>query len=205
MKIYHVSTGLLHVNTYFLVNEETNNAVAIDTGERYERIKEIEKNLNITIKAVLLTHAHFDHAGNVKKLQEDGVKIYISKIDAPKLLNEDNLAKDFGRKFNYCVADYTFSDGEILDIEGFKIKVLGTPGHTDGSVTFMVDNALFTGDTLFNGTVGRTDFPTGDYEQLVLSVRKLFSLDGNYTVYPGHDDFTDLERERKYNLLAEYD
>lgn len=205
MKIYHVSTGLLHVNTYFLVNEETNNAVAIDTGERYERIKEIEKNLNITIKAVLLTHAHFDHAGNVKKLQEDGVKIYISKIDAPKLLNEDNLAKDFGRKFNYCVADYTFSDGEILDIEGVKIKVLGTPGHTDGSVTFMVDNALFTGDTLFNGTVGRTDFPTGDYEQLVLSVRKLFSLDGNYTVYPGHDDFTDLERERKYNLLAEYD
>ncbi len=205
MKIYHVVTGALPVNTYFLVNEETRCAVAIDTGEVYPRIKAIEKDLDIKIKAILLTHAHFDHAGNVKRLQDDGVKIYISKIDAPKLLNDENLAKDFGRKFNYCKADYTFSDGEILDIEGIKIKVIATPGHTDGSVTFMVDNALFTGDTLFNGTVGRTDFPTGDAETLYNSVQKLFSFDGNYKVYPGHLGFTDLDTERKTNVMAEYD
>lgn len=205
MKLYHLMTGLLHVNTYILVNEDSKDAVIIDCGERYKQIEETVKSLGIKIVAVLLTHAHFDHSGCAKKLQDNGAKIYISNIDAPKLLNEQNLSGDFGRKFEYLTADHLFSDGDEFEIIGIKFKVILTPGHTDGSATFIVDNMLFTGDTLFLGSVGRTDFVTGNREDLITSVKKLFSLPGEYYVYPGHDDFTTLEHERKYNLMADYD
>ncbi len=204
MKLYHLQSGPLNVNSYFLVND-FNQAVVIDSGENYKKIKQVSEQYGFIINAVLLTHAHFDHSGNAKKLQDDGAKIYISKIDAKKLLNDDNLSIDFGRKFDYLTANYTFEDGDVLNICDIEIKVIATPGHTDGSVCFMVDNALFTGDTLFFGSVGRTDFKSGDREQMIKSIKKLFSLDGDYSVYPGHDDFTTLERERKYNIFAEYD
>lgn len=204
MKLYHLQSGPLNVNTYFLVNED-GQAVVIDSGENYKKIKSVEQQYNIKIVAVLLTHAHFDHCGNVKKLQDDGVKIYVSQIDAPKLLNDDNLGSDFGRKFEYLTADKTFNDKDELNICGINVKVLATPGHTDGSVCFMVDNLLFTGDTLFLGSVGRTDFKSGNRNDLVKSIKKLFALEGDYAVYPGHDEFTTLENERKYNVFAEYD
>ena len=204
MKLYNLVNGLLRVNTYFLVGD-SGDAVVIDCGESYKNVKQIESDLNVKIKAVLLTHAHFDHSGCAKKLQDDGAKIYISKLDAPKLLNEDNLSSSFGRKFDYLTADFTFSDGDELDVCGIKVKVIATPGHTNGSVCFLIENALFTGDTLFNGSVGRTDFKSGNRADMVLSLRKLFALDGDYPVYPGHDEFTTLEHERKYNIFAEYD
>ncbi len=204
MKIYHLQSGPLRVNSYFLVNNEKQ-AIVIDSGENYKKIKQTEQELGVKINAVLLTHAHFDHAGNAKKLQDDGAKIYVSKLDAPKLLNEDNLGSDFGRKFDYLTADFTFGDGDVLNICDFEIKVIATPGHTDGSVCFLIGNALFTGDTLFNGSVGRTDFKSGNRSDMVLSIKKLFALVGDYPVYPGHDEFTTLEHERKYNIFAEYD
>ena len=204
MKMYHLPTGLLHVNSYFLVNND-NEAVVIDGGENYKQVKQTADKYGFQIKAVLLTHAHFDHSGNSKKLQDDGAKIYISKTDAPKLLNEGNLSSAFGRKFDYLTADITFEDGEILNVCGFEIKVIATPGHTDGSVCFLFENMLFTGDTLFNGSVGRTDFPTGDRDALVASVKRLYSLKGDYNVFPGHDQFTTLEHERRFNTFVDYD
>lgn len=206
MKVFHVINGLLRVNSYYLVNEKTGNSVVIDPGENYNRVKTTQKECGFTVKAVLLTHAHFDHAGTAKKLQDDGAKIYISNIDAPKLHNDDNLSKQFGRKFNEdCFADFTFVDGDELEIEGISVKVLLTPGHTDGSACFIVDNMLFSGDTLFRESVGRTDFPTGNHDCLVKSVLKLFSLDGDYTVYPGHEEFTTLAHERKYNTFVDFE
>ncbi len=204
MKLYHLQSGPLNVNSYFLVNDK-NQAVVIDSGENYKKIKQVSEKFGFEVKAVLLTHAHFDHSGNAKKLQDDGAKIYISKIDAKKLLNDDNLSVDFGRKFEYLTADYTFEDGDVLNVCDITIKVIATPGHTDGSVCFMVENSLFTGDTLFFGSVGRTDFKSGNREEMVKSIKKLFNLEGDYTVYPGHDEFTTLGRERKYNIFAEYD
>ena len=204
MKLYHLINGLLRVNTYFLVND-LGEAVVIDCGESYKKVKQTEADLNVKIKAVLLTHAHFDHAGSAKKLQDDGAKIYVSKLDARKLKNDDNLGAEFGRKFDHLTPDYTFDDQDLLPVCGINFKVIATPGHTDGSVCFLVDNMLFTGDTLFYGTVGRTDFKSGSREDMVLSVKKLFALSGNYSVYPGHDEFTTLDNERKYNVLAEYD
>lgn len=204
MKLYHLQSGPLRVNSYFLVNDD-NQAIVIDSGENYKKIKQAESDLGFKIQAVLLTHAHFDHAGNAKKLQDDGAKVYISKLDAPKLLNEDNLSQDFGRKFDYLTADFTFEDGQDLEICGIKIKAVITPGHTDGSACFIVGNALFTGDTLFDGSVGRTDFKSGNREDMVKSIKRLFALPGDYTVYPGHDGFTTLDYQRKYNIFAEYD
>lgn len=204
MKIYHLISGPLGVNTYFLVGED-NQAVVIDCGENYKKIKQAELANNFTVKAILLTHAHFDHSGCAKKLQDDGVNVYISKLDAPKLLNDQNLSADFGRKFEYLTADYTFNDGDIISLFGIKIKVISTPGHTDGSVCFIVDNAIFSGDTLFLDSVGRTDFITGNRDDMVNSVKRLFALDRDYAVYPGHGEFTTLERERKFNVMAEYD
>lgn len=205
MKLYYLRSGPLKVNTYFLVNEETASAIVIDGGENYNLVKSTELKYSFKIKAVLLTHAHFDHAGNACKLQRDGATVYISEKDAPKLLNDDNLANDFGRTFEKFHADKTFKDGDELFIEGIKIKAIATPGHTDGSFTFVVDNMMFTGDTLFCESVGRTDFKTGDRNQLVDSIKKLFATDGDYTVYPGHEEFTTLSHERKYNLFVDYD
>lgn len=204
MKLYHLRSGPLRVNTYFLVNDQ-NQAIVIDSGENYKKVKQVESECAFKIKAVLLTHAHFDHAGNAKKLQDDGAKIYISKLDAPKLLNEQNLSRDFGREFDYLTADYTFEDGQTLNVCGIDVKIIATPGHTDGSVCFLVGNILFTGDTLFLESVGRTDFVTGDRDELVRSVKKLFALDGDYTIYPGHEEFTSLSHERKYNAFIDYD
>jgi glyoxylase-like metal-dependent hydrolase (beta-lactamase superfamily II) len=205
MKIYHVTTGLLGVNTYFLVNEQTKNAILIDGGESYKAIKKTESDLGVKITTLLLTHAHFDHAGNAGQLQKDGVKVLISEIDAQKLSNGLNLASDFGRKFNSFVPDETLKDGQVLNIEDIQIKVIATPGHTDGSLTFMIGNNLFTGDTLFFESIGRTDFPTGNKTQLINSVKKLFALEGDYNVYPGHQEFTTLSHERENNFFVDYD
>ncbi len=205
MKLLHLTSGPLGVNTYFLVNETTSSAVVIDSGESYKLMKKTEEQYGIKIKAVLLTHAHFDHAGNAKKLQDDGAKIYISKLDAPKLKNDLNLASGFGRKFDYLDADFTFEDGDEIELEGIRFKCLITAGHTDGSACFIVDNMIFSGDTLFLESVGRTDFPTGSREQIIASVKRLFALDGDYNVYPGHQEFTTLSHERANNMFVDYD
>ena len=205
MKLYHLRSGPLNVNTYFLVNEQTREAVIVDGGENYKKIKQVEEQLGVKIKAVLLTHAHFDHAGNAKKLQDDGAKVLVGKLDAHKLLDDGNLAHHFGRKFDCLQADKTLIDGEEFTECGITFKVLETPGHTNGSVTYLTENMLFTGDTLFLECIGRTDFPTGDKDTLINSVKKLFALDGEYTVYPGHDEFTTLSHERKFNLFVDYD
>ena len=204
MKLYHLITGPLRVNAYFLVNDK-GEAVAIDGGENYKKVKQAEETYGFKVKALLLTHAHFDHAGCAKKLQDDGAKVYISETDAPKLLNDGNLSGDFGRKFDYLTADITVGDGDEICECGMKFKVIATPGHTDGSICFLINDMLFTGDTLFWGSVGRTDFPTGNRDALVASVKKLFALPGEYSVYPGHEEFTTLSHERQFNRFVDYD
>ncbi len=204
MKLYHLISGPLRVNVYVLVNDK-NQAVVIDCGENYKKLKQAEEQYGFKIKALILTHAHFDHSGCAKKLQDDGVKVYISTLDAPKLLNDGNLSSHFGRQFEYLTADKTVMDGDVIDECGMQFKVISTPGHTDGSICLLIENMLFSGDTLFLECVGRTDFPTGSRNEMVVSVKKLFALNGDYSVYPGHEDFTTLSHERKFNLFADYD
>lgn len=202
MKIYSVVSGPLRVNSYFLVNEKTNKAVVIDAGASNNLLAEVERQTGIKVTANLLTHAHYDHSRNSKKLQELGVKIYISDIDSEKLKDGRHLG---GENFPIFTPDYTFKDGDVLEIEGIKIKVILTPGHTDGSATFLVDNSLFTGDTLLRESVGRTDFPSGDYLSLIKSVKGLYALNGDYQVFPGHGEASSLNYERKNNPFIKQD
>ncbi|MBP5466150.1 MAG: MBL fold metallo-hydrolase [Clostridia bacterium] len=205
MRLYHLSSGPLRVNTYFLVDENSREAVCIDGGENYGLIKKTEREKGFTVKHLLLTHAHFDHAGNAAALQKDGATIYASEQEADKLKNGGTLAGNFGRVFAPLTADVILKDGDILDLVGVKIEVILTAGHTDGSLTYKTGDMLFTGDTLFYESVGRTDFPTGDRNALIQSVQKLFALPNDYKVYPGHEEFTTLSHERKYNFFSDVD
>ena len=202
MKIVKLPNGVLSVNTYFLINEDTKECIVIDCGENYQLINSKKDELGVKIKAVLLTHAHFDHVGCANRFMDDGIPVYISDVDAPKLETDDNLGRSFRRSYVNFKADKTFKDGDELNICGINLKVMLTPGHTDGSVCFFAeDNIIFSGDTLFYESIGRTDFPTGDYNAIEKSLQRLYALDGDYVVYPGHGEDTTLSHERIYNMF----
>ncbi len=173
----------------------------IDGGHHYKFIKSFEKENGFTVTSELLTHSHFDHSLNAKLFQKDGVKIFASLQDAKKLENNDTLAKDFGLKEDPLIVDEILKDGDEIELEGIKIKVMLTKGHTDGSLTFIVGDKIFSGDTLFLESYGRTDFPSGDMQEMIESINRLLSLSGDYTVYAGHGEETTLSHERKYNPL----
>ena len=201
MKIIKIITGIMSVNTYFLIGD-SDKAVVIDCGENYQKIKDKETELGVKITDVLLTHAHFDHSSAGKKFLDDGVNVWISDLDAPKLLNDDNLGRTVRGRFDYFSANKIFHDGDVLTFDGFSLKVVLTPGHTDGSVCFITDDVIFSGDTLFNLSIGRTDFPTGDYDSIVKSIKNLYALSGDYKIHPGHGDDTTLSFERKHNMYV---
>ena len=203
-EIVTLSSGELGVNSYFLINNETKKAILIDGGEDYELIKSKEKELGIVITDLILTHGHYDHAGNAKKLQDDGIKVGICTFDADKLSNADSLASDFNKTFESLKPDYTFDDDQTLDINGISLKVLRTPGHTSGSCCFILGDVIFSGDTLFCNSFGRTDMRDGNLWDMIKSIRRLVNLEGDYQVYPGHDRKTTLSYEREHNPMALY-
>ena len=193
--------GAVSANTYILKDEVTNDVAVIDCGECTAEIADCLKDEKV--KYILLTHGHFDHINGIyelKKLHPEA-KIAIHSLDAD-CLNDDALS--MGRGFGIfceekCDADIQLYDNDTLEFGTSDIKVLHTPGHTQGGVAYIYEKNLFTGDTLFYRSVGRTDFPGGSFPVLHASVTRLFSLDGDYKVYPGHDKSTTLEIERKLN------
>lgn len=202
MKILKITTGPLAVNTYFLINEISNKAVMIDGGHLHKQIKDFADKNGFTITAELLTHSHFDHSLSAKLFQKDGVKIYASLLESEKLKNNQTLAKDFGLKAEPLIVDEVLSDGQEIVLEDIVIKVINTPGHTDGSIIFVVEDKIFSGDTLFLESYGRTDFPSGNFGDMVTSINKILSMQGEYVVYPGHGEQTTLSHERKFNPLS---
>jgi glyoxylase-like metal-dependent hydrolase (beta-lactamase superfamily II) len=147
-------------------------------------VKEITKN-NLTIRLILLTHGHFDHTGGAAELQSiTKAPVLIHPLDAQAL----NMKAD------------SLSEGQTITVGSYDITVIHTPGHSPGSVSFLAPGAVFTGDALFAGSVGRTDFPGGSYEQLIQGIRKrIFPLGDHVRVYPGHGPSTTIGRERRYN------
>jgi glyoxylase-like metal-dependent hydrolase (beta-lactamase superfamily II) len=155
------------------------------------------------VKYILLTHAHFDHVGGVPALQKAGAKVVCSRKEKEDIVGKyGDLFDLFGAPRVAYTVNTTFEDGEELDLCGLRVKTLVTPGHTSGSVCYLIsdgdEQALFTGDTLFAGTIGRTDFPTGDLGVLRQSLARLAVLE-DMPVYPGHEEETTLARERKTN------
>lgn len=165
----------------------------------YEKATRLAKDLGKTIQMVLLTHGHIDHIHDINKFENDRIKIALHSNDAEKLLTDKHLGKRFGMSIEPTTADVVL-DRSYLIIDDHRINIIKTPGHTAGSVCFEIQGVLFTGDTLFRGTIGRTDFEDGNYEDMMKSLKLLRSSYPPKTlVYPGHGLETTLENERINN------
>lgn len=197
-----IETGPLRVNTYVVYVQGADSCVVIDPAEAAP-IKKYAEAYGLKIAAILLTHCHFDHIMGVPELVRDGAKLYIGENDADGL-NDKSINLTF-RKLPHMEPDVRLKDGDTVNEAGVSLKVISTPGHTAGGVCYVMEESsvIFSGDTLFRFSIGRTDFPGGDYEKLISSIKnKLFVLHGDYTVNPGHDVSTTLEEERQRNPYA---
>ena len=203
MELHTLTLGSCATNTYVIL--ENNSAVIIDPATDSGFIEDFLSKHNAKAACVLVTHAHFDHIGGVAALERAGAEIYISKTDYEFLSRLDfNIDLGFfANRVQGFKADHLVNDGDELMLCDHKFQVVDTPGHTPGGVCYIMDGKyIFSGDTLFNLSVGRTDFPFCSNSQLKQSLKKLFSLEGDYKVYPGHGCSTTLDYERKYNPYA---
>ncbi|MBQ7912587.1 MAG: MBL fold metallo-hydrolase [Clostridia bacterium] len=200
MKIITISPIGFGANTYILT-ADNKNAVVIDPSQ--PRIKEALLQRGLKAAHVLLTHCHFDHVSGIAALQADGAEVVCSAEEA-KLVGTEADAFDLAGipRVEYTV-DKTLKDGETVNLSGIEIKTILTPGHTAGCACYLVKTddgeVLFTGDTLFAGSIGRTDLPTGSLKTLRQSLKKLAALTVDYPVYPGHEESTTLFTEKKRN------
>lgn len=196
MQVFKIYPQGFAANSYFLTQDEKT-AVVIDPAQ--PRIADEAKRRGLTVTHVLLTHGHFDHIGGCAALQAEGAKVGCLAKEAPLALGKNNMADYFGGHVPPFSVDFTFGDRDILSLDGMQFLVIATPGHTAGGACFCVGDHLFTGDTLFAGDIGRSDLPTGSGAQLTESVRKLYAIQGDFTVCPGHGEDTTLEYERHNN------
>ena len=184
-------------NTYIVTDEETGETLVVDPSLPEEKL--IEKLNPEKVKYILITHGHFDHIGGVNFVKEKtGAKAVIHKADEEMLCD---TKKNCGDNDTPIYADILVEDGSEIPFGNTKIKVLHTPGHTKGGVCYIFedDRVMFSGDTLFRLTAGRTDLYGGDARTELMSLAKIADLDGDYKVYPGHDQSTTLDFEREYN------
>lgn len=195
LTVHRINPTGYYANTYLLTTDGKT-AVAIDAAE--PRVLEEARKLGLTVSCVLLTHGHYDHTSGCAALKAAGAKIGCLTWEEPVVLGRASLSTPVHPVPPFTL-DFTYDDGDIIEEAGMQIRVIATPGHTSGGACYFIENYLFTGDTLFFESVGRTDFPTGDYATLEKSVKKLYALDGDYTVYPGHGESTTLGYERKNN------
>lgn len=198
MKILTFHTTELETNTYLVTNGSE--AFVVDPGDGADMLTAAAEAEGAKIGWVLLTHAHFDHIGAAAELQRGGALIVMHRDDVPLVGSFKNLAFYAGKKVEHFTPDVTVSGGETLDVAGIAVKVMHTPGHTAGGVCYIAEDCIFSGDTLFELSYGRTDFPTGSFKELKNSiVNKLFALKGDYNVFPGHGAPTTLQFEREHN------
>ena len=191
LNMKHLALGAYQTNCYLVWEENSPTCVVIDPGYEPDTILDEAKKLGKEITAVLLTHGHFDHVGGVRELAaETGCPVY---------LHEAELSMPPQMTAGPLFYTNTYGEGDFVEAAGLSFKVLHTPGHTPGSVCLLCENAMFSGDTLFWGSCGRTDLPGGSWATIRKSLLRLADLSGDYDVYPGHGDATTLSFERKMN------
>ena len=200
MQIIRISPRGFGSNTYVLT-KDNQTAVVIDPSQ--PRVESELIKLGLKAEYVLLTHCHFDHVGGVAALQASGARVLCSSAEKPLVGTRADLFELFGAPRTLYKIDETLEDNEQRDFCKIRVKTLFTPGHTKGSVSYLIEENdggryLFTGDTLFQDSIGRTDFPTGDLSVLQVSLRRLLALD-NMPIYPGHNDESTLAAQRKSN------
>lgn len=191
LNIETLPLGSYQTNCYIVYEDDSAECIVIDPGYEPETVLLEVKGLKKRLAAILLTHGHFDHVGGVKSIAEaTGCKVYIheSELSLPASLTAGSL----------YYTDF-YDEGDVLTLAGLTVRVLHTPGHTPGCVCLMIADNLFSGDTLFRDSCGRTDLPGGNGAEIFKSLRRLASLPGDYRVLPGHSMETTLEDERQYN------
>jgi hydroxyacylglutathione hydrolase len=189
-------------NGYLIHFESYADAIIIDPGDEVDELLAIANEKNLTITHILLTHAHIDHLfGVAKAKQQTGAKIYLHPDDLKLYANVNMQCEWFGVSIDPLPeVDEYLSDGQIIKIAEQEIKVIHTPGHSPGGVSFLIDQNLFCGDILFEGSVGRTDLPGGDFNKMISSIKtKLLVLDDATVVYSGHGPETTIGDEKRYN------
>ena len=205
LKIQKLILGVMQTNCYIISDTETKEAFVIDPADNEQKILQILENYQLKLKAILLTHGHFDHIYAAGSLAMDcGVQIYAGEFELELLGDSQMNASSMFRREYTLVPDVLLKDGETLQLGEHKLKVLSTPGHTIGGICFYceVEAVLFSGDTLFFESVGRSDFATGNSRQLIESINeKLFPLGDSVIVYPGHGDSTSIGYEKDNNLF----
>jgi glyoxylase-like metal-dependent hydrolase (beta-lactamase superfamily II) len=190
LKIHTLALGMYQTNTYIIHEENSKSCCVIDPGYQANTILEKLDALGLTVDAILLTHGHFDHVGAVKDLAADtDCRVFLCADDT-------QLPPMFTARPLYYTD--TYGEGSVLNVAGLYIHVLHTPGHTPGSVCLLVDHAIFSGDTLFAGSCGRTDIG-GDWVAIQRSLKRLAAIDADFNVYPGHGESTTLAQEKRYN------
>lgn len=195
MLVKSIQLGPIGTNCYLLGDEEHGVCAVVDPGDEAGRVREMIKDAGLKLEMILLTHGHYDHVTAVPELRAayPTVPVYIHEKDYAASGNGPMHQMKPTTNVIFC------RGGDELKLGGLTIHVLETPGHTPGSVTFKVDTLLFTGDTLFRGSMGRTDFPGGSYEDIMKSLKLLSALPGDYRVCPGHEGLSTLEEERAGN------
>ncbi len=198
MQIFKIPPRGFSANSYF-VTADGSRAVCIDPSR--PRIAAEAERRGLSVGYVLLTHGHFDHIGGCAALQAAGAKIGCLRGEEELALHANLGIEMGGSDVPPFTIDFTFGDGDLLTLCGISFRVIATPGHTSGGACYLTEEALFTGDTLFAGDFGRTDLPTGDMRALMASVGKLYALEWDGPVCPGHGEDTTLRRERMYNRV----
>lgn len=202
MIIESLVVGPIMANCFILGCERTRKAAVIDPGAESSKILMKLATLQLSVECILNTHGHFDHVGANKKIREaTNAPLMIHAADQPMLSFLRQTAAQFGLSAEDSPQpDKLLQDGDILSVGDIRIQVIHTPGHTPGGVSLYTPDVVFVGDTLFAGSIGRTDFPGGDYDTLIRSIQKrLFPLGDHVTVYCGHGPETTIGRERRFN------
>lgn len=210
MKVAYLTVGPVAENTFIVINDEAENAaLLIDPGDEPENIAKAIEETGADVKAILLTHTHFDHVGAVKPMADQlGVEVWVPELERHILADINNFIRFPGvGPFESYEAEHTLAGGEQLELAGFTIDTYFTPGHSPGHLSYSIpsQHALFSGDVLFQGSIGRTDLPGGDHQTLLDSIAMLIEkLPAQTAVFPGHMGVTTLEAEAASNpFLAE--
>lgn len=191
LQVHALTLGAYQTNCYIIHDKNSASCCVIDPGYEADTIADKLTELGLSLEAILLTHGHFDHVGAVRDLAADtGCQVWLcaNDLNMPAQLTAGQL-----------YYTNTYAEGTTVHLAGLDITVLHTPGHTPGSVCLLVEDTLFSGDTLFAGSCGRTDLPGGSWEQMCASLKRLAGIEANLWILPGHGESTMLASEKKYN------